>query len=76
MCSGLEFQQKVKVRGRELVYIGRTARKMKGRFDLNKRPSSKRHVYFPINDLRPTCQGWGVAQKVGLNHHPMGSSTH
>ena len=47
-----------KMRGRELVYIGRMARKTKGRFDLNKRPSSKRHVYFPINDLRPTCQGY------------------
>ena len=46
------------MRGRELVYIGRMARKTKGRFDLNKRPSSKRHVYFPINDLRPTYQGY------------------
>ena len=46
------------MRGRKLVYIRRTAWKTKGRFDLNKRPSCKRHMSFTINDLRLTCQGY------------------
>ena len=32
--------------------------KMKGRFDLNKWPSYKRHVSFTINDLKSTCEGY------------------
>ena len=60
-----------KMRGRELVYIGRTTRKTKGRFDLNKRPSNKCHVSFTINDLRPTCQGYKRSSKgwVDLSSH-------
>ena len=59
------------MRGRELVYIGRTTRKTKGRFDLNKRPSNKCHVSFTINDLRPTCQGYKRSSKgwVDLSSH-------
>ena len=60
-----------KMRGRELVYIGRMARKTKGCFDLNKQLSCKRHVFFTINDLKSTCQGYEHSLKgwVGPSSH-------
>ena len=61
------------MRGRELVCIERTAQKTKGCFDLCKLPSSKHHVSFTINDLRPTYQGYKCSLKGWVNPSPHNS---